>query len=92
MTQEQLKTDGSAFVTFLRPDGILVFMPILGGSATLEINEHHIATKISGTIEFQDPKFGLAQFVDTLGDAQIIQDKLHRLTDEQIQHLNDMAQ
>lgn len=92
MRQEQLKTDGTAFITFLREDGILVFMPILGGSATIEINEHDIATKISGTLEFREPKFGLPQFVDTLGEIQDIQTKLKNLSDEELAIINDMAQ
>ncbi len=85
-----LNNDGKTFICFHNDEGLLVCNPIIGGSATLSINDNFIATEVNGKVELGKPVFSLPVFTENIEIARSARDKVNGVSENEFETINEI--
>ncbi len=75
-----VNNDGKTFICFHNDEGLLVCNPIIGGSATLSINDSNAATELNGQMQLGSPIFSFPCFTDNIEVARHVRDKISNVS------------
>lgn len=87
-----VNNDGKTFICFHNDEGLLVCNPIIGGSATVSINDNYIATELSGDMQLGSPIFTLPYFTDNIEIARTAREKVDGITDANFETIKTILQ
>jgi len=85
-----VNNDGKTFIAFHNDEGLLVLNPILGGNATVCINDSFVATELSGQMQLGSPLFSLPSFTDNIEVARHVRDKLNNISESEFETLENI--
>lgn len=85
-----VNNDGKTFIAFQTDEGLLVLNPILGGSATVSINDSYVATELNGQMQLGSPIFSLPSFTDNIEIARHVRDKLNNVSQKDFKTLENI--
>ncbi|MER0442272.1 hypothetical protein [Emticicia sp. W12TSBA100-4] len=85
-----VNNDGKTFIAFQNDEGLLVFNPILGGSATVSVNDNYVATELNGQMQLGSPIFSLPAFTDNIEVARQVRDKVNSISDTDFKTLENI--
>lgn len=86
----EVKNDAKTFIAFQNDEGLLVFNPIVGGSATLSIDDSYIAVELNGNMQLGSPIFSLPYFTDNIEIARTARDKVNGVSDNELETIKEI--
>lgn len=85
-----INNDGKTFIAFHNDEGLLVLNPIVGGSATVSINDSYIATEVNGNMQLGNPVFSLPSFTENIEIAMHVRDKVNNVSQTDFETLENI--
>lgn len=80
--------ESETFVCFRNKEGIFVFNKMVQGSATIQVNEHGIATSGAFVVDLELSGFSFGQLANNIDEVREMKAKIEGLNDNEVETIN----